>query len=138
MACLCRVISDTTSRQPLAVAAYLLQSGSSQLADYARCVCCAQGACALDANNVIKLLTFDSVDTNRKAGHDATALNVHLPELVRDYAGGEYSLFFANCQARGPGPAAQELQAELFAPGPWALSLRRSAACVVQHDCRGG
>lgn len=47
------------------------------------------------------------MDTNRKAGHDATALNVHLPELVRDYAGGEYSLFFANCQARGSGPSAQ-------------------------------
>ncbi|KAK9830954.1 hypothetical protein WJX81_002346 [Elliptochloris bilobata] len=58
----------------------------------------AQGACALDAQNVIKLLTFDAVDANRKAGHDATGLNVHLPELVRDYAGGEYSLFFADCQ----------------------------------------
>jgi len=60
----------------------------------------AQGACALDAQNVIKLLTFDAVDANRKAGHEATALSVHLPELVREYAGGEYSLFFANCQAR--------------------------------------
>ena len=29
-----------------------------------------------------------------------TTLSVHLPELVREYAGGEYSLFFANCQAR--------------------------------------
>ena len=70
---------------------------------YAKCGRSAQGACALDANNVIKLLTFDAVDANRKAGHDATALNVHLPEVVRDYAGGEYSLFFANCQARAPG-----------------------------------
>ena len=59
----------------------------------------AQGACALDAQNVVKLLTFDKVEANRKAGHDATALNVHLPEAVRDYAGGEFSLFFANCQA---------------------------------------
>ena len=48
---------------------------------------------------MVKLLTFDKVEANRKAGHDATALNVHLPEAVRDYAGGEFSLFFANCQA---------------------------------------
>ena len=113
------------------VAADSLQSGSSQLADCARCGWCAQGACALDANNVIKLLTFDAVDTNRKAGHDATALNVHLPELVRDYAGGEYSLFFANCQARGPGPVQpSSWQAELLATGPLGLRACAEAQCA--------
>ena len=123
---------------PLAVAADSLQFGRSQLADCARRGCCAQGACALDANNVIKLLTFDAVDTNRKAGHDATALNVHLPELVRDYAGGEYSLFFANCQARGPGLPALQLASRAGCRRPAGpRSLRSSAACVAQHDCRG-
>lgn len=57
-----------------------------------------QGKCAFEADNVIKLLTFEAVQSNMEAGADRTELSARLADLVKDYAGGEFSLFYANCQ----------------------------------------
>ncbi|KAK9816823.1 hypothetical protein WJX72_005424 [[Myrmecia] bisecta] len=56
--------------------------------------------CALDAENVVKLFTFDKVEEDRKAGKpEGTVFTGELKELITDYQGGEFSLFFVNCQA---------------------------------------
>ncbi|KAK9909735.1 hypothetical protein WJX75_006715 [Coccomyxa subellipsoidea] len=58
----------------------------------------AQGTCAFEAENVIKLLTFDAVESNKAAGSELTQLSARLADLIKDYHGGEFSLFYANCQ----------------------------------------
>lgn len=57
-----------------------------------------QGTCAFEAENVIKLLTFDAVESNKAAGSELTQLSARLADLIKDYHGGEFSLFYANCQ----------------------------------------
>ena len=46
-----------------------------------------QGTCAFEAQNVIKLLTFDQVDKDKVAGRAATELSVRLADLIQDYHG---------------------------------------------------
>lgn len=58
----------------------------------------AQGTCALEAQTVVKLLTLKQVEDNEREGTNSTALSDTLRNLVPDYNGGEWSLFFANCQ----------------------------------------
>jgi len=57
-----------------------------------------QGTCALQAETVIKLLTLKQVEDNSKAGENTTILSDTMANLVPGYTGGEWSLFFANCQ----------------------------------------
>ncbi len=47
---------------------------------------------------MIKLLTFDAVESNKAAGSELTQLSARLADLIKDYRGGEFSLFYANCQ----------------------------------------
>ena len=58
----------------------------------------AQGTCALQAETVTKLLTLKQVEDNSKAGDNTTILSDTMANLVPGYTGGEWSLFFANCQ----------------------------------------
>ena len=58
----------------------------------------AQGTCALEDSNVLKLLTLAQVEESMKAGQNSTSILSLMAELVPDYQGGEWSLFFANCQ----------------------------------------
>lgn len=54
-----------------------------------------EGKCALDATDVtITLLTFDEIDATKGELQRGFALR----ELIQDYDGGEFSLFFANCE----------------------------------------
>lgn len=54
-----------------------------------------EGNCALDAENVaLTLMRFDELD----AKSNSINLGFRLSETVQDYAGGEFSLFFANCE----------------------------------------
>jgi hypothetical protein len=57
-----------------------------------------QGKCAFEADNVVKLLTFDMIENNKAQGVDKTQLSARLADVIKDYAGGEFSLFYANCQ----------------------------------------
>ena len=58
----------------------------------------AQGTCALQADTVLTILTLKQVEDNAKEGQNSTVLSETLANLVPSYAGGEWSLFFANCQ----------------------------------------
>ena len=57
-----------------------------------------QGTCALLAETVVKVLTLNQVEENAKAGKNSTVVSEAMANLVPSYAGGEWSLFFANCQ----------------------------------------
>ena len=57
-----------------------------------------QGTCALLAETVVKVLTLNQVEENAKAGKNNTIVSEAMANLVPAYAGGEWSLFFANCQ----------------------------------------
>lgn len=57
-----------------------------------------QGTCALLSETVVKILTFRQVEENAQAGKNSTTLSETMANLVPGYAGGEWSLFFANCQ----------------------------------------
>ena len=57
-----------------------------------------QGTCALEAETAIKLLTLKQVEDNAKEGQNSTSLSDTMTNLVPSYNGGEWSLFFANCQ----------------------------------------
>ena len=46
-------------------------------------MCAAQGTCALDAENVIRLLTFDAVDKDKAAGAALTQRTARLADLVK-------------------------------------------------------
>ena len=46
----------------------------------------------------MKLLTLKQVEDNLMAGKNATVLSESMAKLVPEYEGGEWSLFFANCQ----------------------------------------
>lgn len=56
------------------------------------------GTCALQDSNVIKLLTLAQVEESMKSGQNSTSILGLMAELVPNYQGGEWSLFFANCQ----------------------------------------
>jgi hypothetical protein len=71
---------------------YLLQAEAQLELDLA------QGTCALQAETVTKLLTLKQVEDNSKAGDNKTILSDTMANLVPGYTGGEWSLFFANCQ----------------------------------------
>lgn len=58
----------------------------------------AHGTCALQDSNVIKLLTLNQVEDSMKSGQNSTSILGLMAELVPEYHGGEWSLFFANCQ----------------------------------------
>jgi len=52
-----------------------------------------QDACPLDGDNLIVLFTLDNV------GENAVYENKHeLREMIQNYEGGEFSLFFTNCE----------------------------------------
>ena len=53
------------------------------------------GTCALEAETVVKLLTLKQIE---EAGENTTVLSDTMANLVPGYSGGEWSLFFANCQ----------------------------------------
>eukprot|EP00884_Botryococcus_braunii_P011998 jgi/Botrbrau1/2079/Bobra.0047s0041.1 len=57
-----------------------------------------QGTCALDANGAVTLLNFFDVVKNDERG-EPTIKKFPLAELVPDYKGGQYTLFFVNCLA---------------------------------------
>ena len=57
-----------------------------------------QGTCALEAETAIKLLTLKQVEDNAKEGKNSTSISDLMQNLVPSYNGGEWSLFFANCQ----------------------------------------
>jgi hypothetical protein len=46
-----------------------------------------QGTCAFEAQNVVKLLTFDQVEKNKAAGQAATELSARLADLIKEYMG---------------------------------------------------
>lgn len=56
------------------------------------------GTCALQDSNVIKLLTLAQVEDSMQTGQNSTTVLSLMAELVPNYQGGEWSLFFANCQ----------------------------------------
>ena len=53
----------------------------------ATCWLASQGTCAFEAQNVVKLLTFDQVEKNKAAGQAATELSARLADLIKDYVG---------------------------------------------------
>ena len=55
----------------------------------------AEGTCALDSEEEITLITFDEIDLTT----NAVAREFVLSELLEDYDGGEFILYFANCEA---------------------------------------
>ena len=57
--------------------------------------CCTQGACPLDAENMITLFTLDKIKPN-----EPFVYNNPLTDIVADYVGGEFSLYFANCESQ--------------------------------------
>lgn len=46
-----------------------------------------QGTCAFEAQNVIRLLTFDQVEKDKAAGQAATELSARLADLIQNYKG---------------------------------------------------
>ena len=54
---------------------------------------CLQGACPLDGENLIILFTLADVKDDA-----AYEYKRELREMVQNYDGGEFSLFFANCE----------------------------------------
>lgn len=46
----------------------------------------------------MKVLTLNQIEENAKTGQNSTQLIESMASLVQNYAGGEWSLFFANCQ----------------------------------------
>ena len=46
-----------------------------------------QGTCAFEAQNVIKLLTFDQVEKEKAAGQASTDLSARLADLIQNYKG---------------------------------------------------
>ena len=71
-----------------------------------------QGTCALLAETVVKVLTFSQVEENAKAGKNSTMLTETMANLVPNYAGGEWSLFFANCQK--PSVVSFDVRVEMY------------------------
>ena len=58
----------------------------------------AQGTCALEAQTALTLLTLKQVEQNNGDQMNSTYLSDAMKNLVPSYTGGEWSLFFANCQ----------------------------------------
>lgn len=65
----------------------------------------AEGRCPLDAQNdptrqglALTLFTFDAVEVNTDKKKGSTRKDFKLNELIENYQGGEFSLFFANCE----------------------------------------
>ena len=56
---------------------------------------CAQGACPLDAENMVTLFTLDKIKAD-----EPFEFNNPLTDIVADYQGGEFSLYFANCESQ--------------------------------------
>ncbi len=54
---------------------------------------CVQDACPLDGDNLIVLFTLDNVGENAVYEN-----NRELREMIQNYEGGEFSLFFTNCE----------------------------------------
>lgn len=52
----------------------------------------------MDAHDVAKLLTFDQVLSQQTNEGNKTSLKVALGELLPGFEGGEYALFFENCE----------------------------------------
>ena len=71
-----------------------------------------QGTCALLAETVVKVLTLRQVEDNAQAGKNSTNLSKAMANLVPSYAGGEWSLFFANCQK--PSVVSFEMRVEMY------------------------
>ena len=57
-----------------------------------------RGTCALQDSNVIRILTLAQVEESMKSGQNSTSVLGLMADLVPRYKGGEWSLFFANCQ----------------------------------------
>lgn len=56
---------------------------ATQRVSPAHCRCDVQGTCALNAEHIIKLLTFDAIDKNKAAGSDVTEISARLADLVK-------------------------------------------------------
>jgi len=53
-----------------------------------------EGRCALDSEEQITLITFDQIDLTL----NSVAGDFSLADMLEDYAGGEFILYFANCE----------------------------------------
>ena len=71
-----------------------------------------QGTCALLAETVVKVLTLRQVEENAQAGKNSTNISETMANLVPGYAGGEWSLFFANCQK--PSVVSFDIRVEMY------------------------
>lgn len=60
----------------------------------------------------MKVLTFRQVEENAQAGKNSTNLSETMAKLVPGYAGGEWSLFFANCQK--PSVVSFDMRVEMY------------------------
>ncbi len=56
---------------------------------------CSQGGCPLDGDNLIVLFTLDAA---WRLYDQAYTYKRELREMIQNYHGGEFSLFFANCE----------------------------------------
>ena len=57
-----------------------------------------QGACGLDSSSVLKILTMNQVHQDEKAHRNVTYYKTALAEHLEDFRGGEFALFFENCE----------------------------------------
>ena len=64
----------------------------------------AQGTCPLDAPpamEMVTLFTLDKIETktvDKKSNFDAFEYSKALDDILMNYKGGEFSLYFANCE----------------------------------------
>jgi hypothetical protein len=68
-----------------------------------------QGECALDAENIVKLFTMDMVDQQKVEEY---VYEMALQDLIAEYQGGEFSIFFANCEPLSA--VSMDLRTELY------------------------
>ena len=61
---------------------------------------------------MVKVLTLRQVEENAQAGKNSTNLSDIMAKLVPGYAGGEWSLFFANCQK--PSVVSFDMKVEMY------------------------
>lgn len=61
---------------------------------------------------MVKVLTLRQVEENAQAGKNSTNLSETMANLVPGYAGGEWSLFFANCQK--PSVVSFQMRVEMY------------------------
>ncbi len=89
---------------------------------------CLQGACPLDGENLIVLFTLDAVKWGTN-GREAYECKRELRDMVQNYHGGEFSLFFANCAPQSA--VSFDLQARRYCSQSASLAGRRSGMAAT-------